>query len=57
MIGIFVYKCTRDSDFAAWFHRPLQVRTTRSTENEPLVVPQFPNEHFKQCISYRDPKV
>ena len=57
MVGIFVYKCTKDSEFTAWFPRPLQVRTTRSTENELLMIPQIPNEHSRQCISYRGPKV
>ena len=45
MVGIFVYRFTRVSEFASLFPKPFQVRTTRSTKNELLIIPQTPNEH------------
>ena len=57
MVGIFVFKCTRESEITSLFLRPLLIWTTRSTENKLLMIPQIPKEHSRHCISYRDLKV
>ena len=53
----FIYKCTWDVEFTSLFPRSLQMRTTSSTKYELLTNPLIPNDHSRQCISHRVPKL
>ena len=44
MVGIFVYECSYDTEVNSWFPRPLQMRTTWSTEK--LTVGDFSNSKW-----------
>ena len=57
MIGIFIYKCSQKEEYASWFRQSENARSTRSTEQNLICVPQIRTEHFKQYIEYRGPTI
>ena len=57
MVGIFMYKCSQNEEYVSWFRQSENVRSTRSTEQNLMHVPQIHTEHSKQCIKYRGPTV
>ena len=57
MVGIFMYKCSQNEEYVSWFRQSENVRSTRSTEQNLMHVPQIHTEHSKQCIKYLGPTV
>ena len=52
MVGIFIYKCSQNEEYASWFRqRPLQGQQKKNL----MYVPQIHTEHSKRCIKYCDP--
>ena len=57
MLGILNYKRSQNEEYASWFRQSETARSTRSTEQYFMYVPQIHSEHCKQCIKYRGPTV
>ena len=57
MVGIFIYKYSQNEEYVSWFRQSKNVRSTKSTKQNLMHVPQIHTEHSKQCINYRGPTV